>query len=585
MIVQAINEPIKDDWDKIMGDLPVYQIDENEVLSKDNKSLKYTVTIIQPTSAVIEVYVEGESSPRTSTFQAVYDSVYTVKFKDNNNPEGLLLNVVKGKVTRDITIYANEDSSTLRDRNKKYNINIVQVPNQTIGVSCNGQIKTQSFSAKQFSYYVSNITPNAGYNPGKLNIASGILTEDVTITATAATKIITDVVVNIVQSNYQTITVAYTINGKTTNYQRSFVGKSGGKIKASILSTNVAYNPGILNIVEKTLEDDDITIKATAAQIKKFTITIEQYSHQQITVTGFGSAKTATFENVPYNTILKATIKATTTGYSPGKLNASSYTVINNFTFKADKEATLGLYKVSVTQSNNQTITLTRKDTGATSTTGWNDIPYGTIVTASIKADSGYNAGTLNATSKTITGAFTFSASAAQSQSGYAVIYRSQKTNITIPSGINKVQVAFWWHYRSDERARLGNGDTIADKWDKYKEYDPEGGDYWSYGWTGGEYDEDEAIWNINSRKTWWEKRFLVTHTAVLNGKTYTEKPSCYIKVTPGKTYTLSARSGNYKGRYSDCINRVPDGSCYCFLVIWSPEINNTTPSTIKSDL
>lgn len=587
-MTQAINKPVKDDWDRIMGDLPVYQLDKEEIVSKDNTGLKFTVTIIQPTSAVIEVYVEGESSPKTATFKASYDSVYSVKFKNNNNPDGLLLNAIRGKVTRDITIYATEDSSTIAERNKKFNINIVQTPNQTIGVSCNGQIKTKSFTAKEFTYYAADISPNPGYNPGKLNITSGILTNDITITATAATKIITSIIVNIIQSANQTITVSYTIDGKTTTHQKSFTAKPGGKIKASIASNSVAYTAGALNIVEKTLRDDDVTVKASAAQIKKFTITIQQYQHQKITVTGFGNPKTTTFTDVPYNTKLKATIAATTSGYSPGTLNATSYTVTNNFTFKANAEATLAKYKVSVTQSANQTITLKRHDTGATSTSGWNNIPSGTRVTASISANNNnYIAGTLNSTNKVITGEFTFKASAATSASGYIIVNRS-KVSFTVPSHVNKVQVAFWWHYRKDERNRLGDGDTIADKWDIIDGgEDWEGSGYFYHGWTGGDYTEDEAIWNVNNKKTWWEERYMIggsesSQTAVVDGVTYTAKPSCYVKVTPGKTYTLNSRSSNYKSRAN---HNPPKEQCYCFLVIWSPAINNLTPAKMKSDL
>ena len=587
-MTQAINKPVKDDWDRIMGDLPVYQLDKEEIVSKDNTGLKFTVTIIQPTSAVIEVYVEGESSPKTATFKASYDSVYSVKFKNNNNPDGLLLNAIRGKVTRDITIYATEDSSTIAERNKKFNINIVQTPNQTIGVSCNGQIKTKSFTAKEFTYYAAEISPNPGYNPGKLNITNGILTNDITITATAATKIVTSIVVNIIQSANQTITVSYTIHGKTTTHQKSFTAKPGGKIKASIASNSVAYTAGALNIVEKTLGDDDVTVKASAAQIKKFTITIQQYSYQKITVTGFGDPKTATFTNVPYNTKLKATITANS-GYTAGTLNATSYTVTNNFTFKASAEATkIVNYKVSVTQSSHQTITLKRHDTNATSTTGWTNIPPGTRVTASISANSGYIAGTLNSTDRTINAAFTFSATAATPDSGYIIMRDTSGTatngyymvtkSFTVPSHINKVQVAFWYHWEKDEWNRLGDGNTIADTWDIIDGgEDWEGSGYFYHGWTGGEYTEEIGIWNVKNKKTWWQDRYRSTSNAVINGTTYSNHPSCIVSVTPGKTYTIKMRTQNYKGRYIGSNTTPPGQWSYCFLIIWSPAINSMT--------
>lgn len=66
-------------------------------------------------------------------------------------------------------------------------VTIVQSANQTITVICNGNSYTSTFTAKAGSTYTASISASTGYNAGTLNSTSGTLTDNITISATAAT--------------------------------------------------------------------------------------------------------------------------------------------------------------------------------------------------------------------------------------------------------------------------------------------------------------------------------------------------------------------------------------------------------------
>ena len=477
------------------------------------------------------------------------------------------------------------------DVTRTYRVNIIQSPNQTIEVIYNGIAFTESFEIVEGANYQVRITPHTGYNAGTLNTTGGTITgEDVEISATNAIK--KKFTVNITQSAHQTIHVKHNGIDKTS----TFTAEYGDEIEISI-SPDTGYNAGTVNPKGKITVSNNVSISATTAEIKKFTVSAQQFTEQTITMTrkDTNATTTTSWTNVPYNTQVTATIALKNdykNSHTVGSLTASSKTITANYNFTATN-ATWKTYKLTIPKQSKQKITVKYTEPGAsqkklesTETAAKSvTVKYGTSWSATIAStDNDYNPGTLTpGTSGTVTAATTVSASTAQLKQGYVIaMYNNGNVTFTVPLGVNKVQVAFWWHYGSDERHRLGNGNTIADKLIQYQEEDSEGGSYWYSGYTGGEYTADTGVWNVDSRKTWWEKDYKVTETAVLNGKTYTEKPSCYIKVTPGKTYTIKARSGNYKGRAN---RNPPSDSCYCFIVIWSPEINNTTPTKIKSDL
>lgn len=66
-------------------------------------------------------------------------------------------------------------------------VTIVQSANQTITVICNGNSYTSTFTAEAGSTYTASISASTGYNAGTLSSISGTLTDNITISATAAT--------------------------------------------------------------------------------------------------------------------------------------------------------------------------------------------------------------------------------------------------------------------------------------------------------------------------------------------------------------------------------------------------------------
>lgn len=66
-------------------------------------------------------------------------------------------------------------------------VTIVQSANQTITVICNGNLYTSTFTAEAGSTYTASISASTGYNAGTLSSTSGTLTDNITISATAAT--------------------------------------------------------------------------------------------------------------------------------------------------------------------------------------------------------------------------------------------------------------------------------------------------------------------------------------------------------------------------------------------------------------
>lgn len=243
-----------------------------------------------------------------------------------------------------------------------------------------------------------------------------------------------------------------------------------------------------------------------------YTVSIKQTPNQTITVTTSDGTKHTSDFTAKVGTTWTATVDADT-GYNAGKLIASSGTV-NGATTVSATEATIKTFDFNITQSANQTITVTTGD-GVTHTSSF-VAKYGTTWTAQVVADSGYTAGTLSATSGTVTGTVNVSATEAKVEesdvelpdkdtlfarwvSGYDYMEESERKEyeldgiidrtITIPQGVNVLKLDF-----------MGQS-----------------------GWT-------EAYVKLYNGKIYW------VYDAGDEGESgYTT----YIGVTPGKTYTL----------------------------------------------
>ena len=142
---------------------------------------------------------------------------------------------------------------------------------------------------------------------------------------------------------------------------------------------------------------------------QSYTLTLTKSSTYGGTLPSYTSTATKSAQSnlsVPYGTTYSITYTGDT-GYTAG--DAKSGTITTDTTV-SHNEASLTPYTVTIAQSSNQTITVTCDGKSYTSNF---TATYGQHWTASISPETNYIAGTLGATSGTITGPVTISATAA----------------------------------------------------------------------------------------------------------------------------------------------------------------------------
>lgn len=168
------------------------------------------------------------------------------------------------------------------------------------------------------------------------------------------------------------------------------------------------------NLSGKTGFDTPLKIKKSGTEyvvqskvLNYFTVTIVQSDNQTIRVVCNGTTYTSSFQALAGSSYTVTVVPET--GYTAGSPSSSSGYVNSNLTITASP-ASKASYLVTIVQSAHQTITVTCNGVNYTSNFTAN---YGDTWTATILASSGYRPGTLSATSGTITGAVTISATAA----------------------------------------------------------------------------------------------------------------------------------------------------------------------------
>lgn len=424
MSKEYLNNIFIDEWDTLFNDQPIYLEDPEEV--QENKT--FTVTIIQPTDAIIEVTVNN-TQVYTSTFTANWDDTYTVGFKNGLNPSNLILNGIKGKITRDITIKANPNDG--ENKHATFTITIEQTSNQTINVLHNNKIKTKSFIAQRYDYYTSSLDVADGYIGGKITNGAGTVTSDVTISASPATKIQEYVNIKITQSAHQTITV--TCNNK--KYTTSFAVKKGTNYQVSI-KADAGYMAGAIIDSGEGQANENVEIYAFPSTVRLYNISIIQGENQTINVVYNDRTYTTNFTNVPYGTQLTAYLVADE-GYEIGTLNANTLKVTKDFTFQAKTAAKNKMVNMIIPATINQTITVTYTPYGSSEIVVVKSnnkkqtisVPWGSFWEATITPISDYyNPGVLDDTSGVIKDTTIITASNAE------II----KYNLTIPGVSNQ---------------------------------------------------------------------------------------------------------------------------------------------------
>ena len=287
-----------------------------------------------------------------------------------------------------------------------HTVTITQTANQTIKVTTNDGVEhTSTFTANYGTTYTVTVTPATGYNAGTPSVSSGTITGNLTITATAAT--IKTFQVTITQSENQTITVKV----GSVEYTSTFTANYGTTYTVTVTPAT-GYNAGTPSVSSGTITGN-LTITATAATIKTFTLSIGATTNQTYVATIGGVAKTATSSatnyTVDYGTAYSIvyTANAATAAYTYTASAAVSGTVTADVSVPAKSAtSTLRYYNLTVPATTNQTYvlklavnstyggTLPSYTSTATSAAQNNlSCPYGTTYTITYTGNTGYNGG------------------------------------------------------------------------------------------------------------------------------------------------------------------------------------------------
>ena len=378
------------------------------VKETDNQTIKFTTKDL--------VINEGE----TGSVAYNTDYVATITADEEWYTPGELNIPDSGSVTSNLIVYATDATV------KQCTVEIIQPSYSTLTVYINGSETGHTeniFSVDYGSTYRITLEADIGYDVGTISCnETGTITDDMVITASDAIKK-EDLTIYIVQSLNQIITVyvdgvAYTReDGITVPY---------GSAYTAVVTPNDGYTAGELINGSSDSLTENVVVSAEPAEQMMVTVTIGQQDYQQIQVTCETFVFTSTF-SMPYGSEWSAIVVSTDESYAPGELNTvSSGILTSDFTISASAP-TLRAYPVTIEQSDNQTITVTCGDNIYTSSF---TAIIGSTWTATITANEYYNAGTLSATSGTIDGPITISASAATKKQ--VTITITQSANQTI---------------------------------------------------------------------------------------------------------------------------------------------------------
>ena len=267
-------------------------------------------------------------------------------------------------------------------------ITITQTANQEITVTCNGVAHTSTFTAPYGSTYTATIkSTNAAYNPGKLNITSGTLTENIAISATAAA--LKTYTVTITQPTGGSIT----INCNGTNHTSNFVARHGDKLTVNV-TANTGYNITSIKSNGTTISNGGtvtvtgaVAITATLA-LKTYTVTITQPTGGTINAVCNGTTYTKTF-TATHGSTVRINVTANT-GYNITSIKSNGTTISNGGTVTVTGAvaitATLAIiqHTVTVTQPEHGRITID----GVYGTSF--KVNHGKQITIEATADEGY---------------------------------------------------------------------------------------------------------------------------------------------------------------------------------------------------
>lgn len=290
-----------------------------------------------------------------------------------------------------------------------FTFTINQSAHQTITVTCNGVAHTSTFTATYGDKWTATITPDTGYNAGKLSATSGTITGSVTVSATAAA--IKTFTLSFGATTNQTYTatvggVAKVATASATSYTVNYGTKYSVAYTAN--SATAAYTYTASNSVSGTVTNTtSIPAKTASASLRYYTLSVPATANQSYTLrlatnSSYGgtlpsytttATKSSQTLSVPYGTTYSISYTADS-GYNPG--SAKSGTVNGNTTV-SHNAATVATATVTIVQSANQTIHVyTPQKSGGTDHTSTFTCPIGTTYEAEVVAASGYLPGDLS---------------------------------------------------------------------------------------------------------------------------------------------------------------------------------------------
>lgn len=391
---------------------------------------KYTITINQTSNQIITVYSRLNNQNYTSTFETTEGDYISIKVTSSTG-------FISGYITLDGKRYnsfeindinSNHTISATNATALKYILNITQSNHQTITVTANGNRYTDTVSLPYGTKWTASITADTGYNAGTLSKTSGTMTDNDSISASPAT--IKQFTLTITQSEHQTIIV----HANNKDYTNNVVLPYGTKWTA-VIKPDTGYNSGRLNKYSGTITGDDSVYATSAANKINYRIIIKQTENTITTVTctypdDINHAITwiTGTKSFPYGSTWIAYTEGVT-GYTAGEVNLPSGTLTSDTYIYATSAAKKNECTLTITQSAHQTITVTANGNKYTNTVS---LPYGTTYTVAIEPAEGYNAGTLNKTSGTLTGNDSISASVATIKQFTLTITQSEHQTITV---------------------------------------------------------------------------------------------------------------------------------------------------------
>lgn len=194
--------------------------------------------------------------------------------------------------------------------------------------------------------------------------------------------------ITIEESEHQTL---YIYANNEVYSDNSFFITKNSVYKAKIVP-DIGYVSGVISPSDEGIIEGNMTFTMTPAEYNPCNITINQTPNQTIIVTTEGAEYTQSFIG-RYDSTYTAKV-ISNTGYIAGTLNTTEGIIKDDVNITATPAIAI-YHNVSIRQWNHQTITLTRLDTGATTTTVFS-VLEGTRILVDVTTDTGYIQGDLN---------------------------------------------------------------------------------------------------------------------------------------------------------------------------------------------